>query len=92
MIFFHFFATPSRYRSVYDPVYAHLLNSTTDAKVQHFIDRGPPLRSYVKELEKLKSMSRSVESLPITVPMYLFLIDCKYINQVSASLQPLCWI
>uniref|UniRef100_H2YSD8 AAA+ ATPase domain-containing protein n=1 Tax=Ciona savignyi TaxID=51511 RepID=H2YSD8_CIOSA len=45
------------------------------------MEREPPLRSYVKELEKLRSMSRSISSLQVHVPMHLFLLDCKELNQ-----------
>ncbi|XP_076804480.1 dynein axonemal heavy chain 3-like isoform X3 [Clavelina lepadiformis] len=72
---------PTRYRGVYEPIYGHLLNGKTDRKVQQFIEREPPLRSYVKELEKLKAMARSTSSLPVNVPMHLFLLDCKQLNQ-----------
>lgn len=67
---------------MYEPDYFHLLNAQTDHKVAHFIEREPPLRSYVKELEKLRAMSKSVGSLAVHVPMHLFLLDCEDLNQV----------
>nr|XP_026694595.1 dynein heavy chain 3, axonemal isoform X2 [Ciona intestinalis] len=72
---------PIRYRAVYEPTYNHLLKSQTDSKVASFLEREPPLRSYVKELEKLRSMSSSIGSLPVYIPMHLFLLDCKELNQ-----------
>ena len=52
-------------------------------KVAHFIKREPPLKSYVKELEKLKNMNFSISNLPVHVPMHLFLLDCEELNQVK---------
>ena len=68
---------------MYEPIYNYLLNARTADKVAEFIKREPPLRSYVKELEKLRSMTRSISSLYIHVSMHLFLLDCEELNQVS---------
>ncbi|XP_066284547.1 dynein axonemal heavy chain 3-like isoform X3 [Branchiostoma lanceolatum] len=71
---------PLSYRSVYWP-YKYLLSKDSDSKVQTFIMKGPPLRYYVQEIEKLKTMAWDLGSFSIYVPMHLFLLDCTDLNQ-----------
>lgn len=71
-----------RYVSVYEP-YKYLLSKEADISVAKFISKERPLREYVREIEKLKTMGSQVASLPIFVPMHLFLFDCHKINKVS---------
>ncbi len=73
--------TPSRYTNVYEP-FSYLLTKDADRFVDKFITKQHSLLEYVKEIEKLKDMASTVASLPIAVPMHLFLLDCHKINQV----------
>lgn len=69
------------YRSIYEP-YKHLLSKDADNKVDKFLSRDRSLREYTNEIEKLKKMERDIASFPVLVPMYFFLLDCSYFNQV----------
>ena len=71
-----------RYMSVYKP-FSYLLRRDSDRAMEKFIHKGHPLRDYRKELERLKHMESSVASLPVYVPMNVFLLDCSHINKVG---------
>ncbi|XP_070559259.1 dynein axonemal heavy chain 3-like isoform X5 [Ptychodera flava] len=70
---------PKRYQSEYVP-YQYLLSKDSDIQVEKFISRDQHLRNYVREIEKLKTMALEIGSLPVYVPMHLFLLDCNDIN------------
>ncbi|XP_038073730.1 dynein heavy chain 3, axonemal-like isoform X4 [Patiria miniata] len=70
---------PNRYKSVYKP-YAYLLSSESDVRVEKFVGREQHLREYVREIEKLKAMAKEIASLPVYVPMHVFMLDCNNIN------------
>lgn len=59
------------------------MSDDSKAKVQKFIQRDKSLREYVNEIEKLKKLKSEVASLPVLIPMHLFLLDCTKINKVS---------
>ena len=71
-----------RYTSVYNP-YKYLIAVETENKVKKFISKERPLREYRNEIEKLKKLISAVGSLPVTIPMHLFYLDCNHINQVN---------
>jgi dynein heavy chain len=73
---------PTRYTSVYKP-YQYLLSKDTWRNMEKFITKGNPLRDYVREIEKLKKMASEVASLPVFIPMHLFMLNCEQINAVS---------
>ncbi|XP_022099330.1 dynein heavy chain 3, axonemal-like isoform X3 [Acanthaster planci] len=70
---------PSRYKSIYKP-YAYLLSHDSDIRVEKFVSREQHLRDYVREIEKLKAMAKEIASLPVYVPMHVFLLNCNDIN------------
>ena len=74
-----------RYTETYQP-FLYLLSKDADKFVDKFISRERPLTEYVKQIEKLKDMSSRVASLPVFVPMHLFLLDCTVLNQVPSLL------
>ena len=63
--------------------FSYLLSKDADSQIDKFIKREKPLRDYIKEIEKQKKMAWEVGSLPIYVPMHLFMLDCSLINQVQ---------
>ena len=67
---------------MYDP-YKYLFSKDADLIVHKFISKDRSLREYVKEIEKLKHMASDVGSLPVFIPMHLFLLDCNSLNQVG---------
>ncbi|XP_065937642.1 dynein axonemal heavy chain 3 isoform X7 [Magallana gigas] len=71
---------PNLYTSVYNP-YKYLISVETENKVKKFISKDRPLREYRQEIEKLKKLIDAVGSLPVTIPMHLFYLDCNHINQ-----------
>lgn len=75
----------NRYTSVYNP-YKYLISVETENKVKKFISKDRPLREYRHEIEKLKKLIDAVGSLPVTIPMHLFYLDCNHINQVGLGL------
>ncbi|XP_077987554.1 dynein axonemal heavy chain 3-like isoform X2 [Glandiceps talaboti] len=70
---------PKRYQCEYEP-YQYLLSRDSDARVEKFIGKEQHLRDYVREIERLKQMASELGSLPVYVPMHLFLLDCNDIN------------
>ena len=70
-----------RYTEVYEP-YKYLLSNDADRFVEKFISKERSLRENVKEIEKLKKMASEIGSMPVFVPMNLFLLDCNGINKV----------
>ncbi|XP_033642613.1 dynein heavy chain 3, axonemal-like [Asterias rubens] len=70
---------PNRYKSVYEP-YSYLLTNASDVKVEKFVSKEQHLRDYVREIENIKAMAREVASLPVYVPMHVFVLDCNNIN------------
>lgn len=70
-----------RYRSIYEP-YKHLLSTDADKQIDKFLSRDRSLREYTREIEKLKKMEKDIASFPVFIPMYFFLLDCSYLNQV----------
>ena len=79
---FKIFFFLGRYTSVYNP-YKYLIAVETENKVKKFISKERPLREYRNEIEKLKKLISAVGSLPVTIPMHLFYLDCNHINQVN---------
>ena len=73
-----------RYTETYKP-FNYLLCDEADKFVKKFISRERPLTDYVTQIKKLKQMEDEVASMPVEVPMHLFLLDCHNINQVSDS-------
>ncbi|XP_052058680.1 dynein axonemal heavy chain 3-like isoform X1 [Mytilus californianus] len=71
---------PEKYKATYKP-YLHLVSDDSKTKVQRFIHRDKSLREYVAEIEKLKKLKSEVSSLPVLIPMHLFLLDCTKINK-----------
>ena len=67
---------------MYEP-YKFLLTKGADVQVEKFISKERPLREYVQEIEKMKKMASEIASLPVYVPMHLFLLDCTHFNEVS---------
>ena len=61
------------------------MSDDSKTKVQRFIQRDKSLREYVNEIEKLKKLKSEVASLPVLIPMHLFLLDCTKINEVYLS-------
>jgi dynein heavy chain len=51
------------------------VSDESKAKVQKFLQRDKSLREYVTEIEKLKKLKSEVASLPVLIPMHLFLLD-----------------
>ena len=78
------FVKPYRYISVYEP-YSYLLSVMSDLRVEKFVSKEQHLRDYVREIERLKDMASQIGSLPVFVPMHLFMLDCNDINSVSCS-------
>ena len=75
-----------RYKSTYDP-YKYLLTREVDKYFDKFVNKERTLREYVKEIEKLKRMASEIASLPVFIPMHLFLLDCTNFNQVKNHLK-----
>lgn len=75
------FCVPVRYLSTYDP-FKYLMSKSSSQHVQKFISRDRQLRDYQREIERYKKMAADAASLPVLVPMNLFLIDCHSINKV----------
>ncbi|KAK7101862.1 hypothetical protein V1264_020178 [Littorina saxatilis] len=71
---------PLRYRSVYEP-YRYLFTKDTAQVVQKFVSKDRSLRQYTVQIEKLKTMVSEIGSLPVFIPMHLFLLDCSHLNQ-----------
>ncbi|XP_041348477.1 dynein heavy chain 3, axonemal-like isoform X2 [Gigantopelta aegis] len=71
---------PIRYKTVYDR-YKYLLSRDAEATIQKFISKDRSLSEYMREIEKLKLVASEVGSLPVFVPMHLFLLDCNQLNQ-----------
>ena len=61
------------------------MSDESKAKVQKFLQRDKSLREYVTEIEKLKKLKSEVASLPVLIPMHLFLLDCTKINKVGGT-------
>lgn len=80
LIIMHFVFTRS-YKSVYEP-YKQLLSLETESKIKRFAQRDRPLREFVKEIDRLLQMVSEIGSLPVLVPMHLFLLDCNHFNKV----------
>lgn len=70
------------YMAVYGP-YRYLFAKDTEGIITKFISRERPLQDYVAAIERLKKMASEIASLPVYVPMHLFLLDCSKLNQVN---------
>lgn len=68
--------------SVYKP-YQYLLSRDADGSMKKFVSKGKPLKDYVREIEKLKKMASEIASFPVYIPMHLFLLNCRQINEVG---------
>lgn len=68
--------------AVYGP-YRYLFAKDTEGIITKFISRERPLQDYVAAIERLKKMASEIASLPVYVPMHLFLLDCSKLNQVN---------
>ncbi|XP_067685210.1 dynein axonemal heavy chain 3-like [Haliotis asinina] len=71
---------PIKYKSTYEP-YKYLLSTNADTFTNKFVSRDHSLREYVREIEKLKKMASEIGSLPVLIPMHLFLLNCTHINK-----------
>ncbi|ELT89912.1 hypothetical protein CAPTEDRAFT_157693, partial [Capitella teleta] len=65
---------------VYKP-YQYLLSRDADGSMKKFVSKGKPLKDYVREIEKLKKMASEIASFPVYIPMHLFLLNCRQINE-----------
>ncbi len=68
--------------SVYDP-FKYLLTADSENRANRFVTKSRSLREYVAEIERLKKSASDLQSLPLLVPLNLFVIDCQKINEVS---------
>ncbi|XP_048589777.1 dynein axonemal heavy chain 3-like isoform X2 [Nematostella vectensis] len=73
-------AGPLKFRKVYD-AFRYLLNLDSDRRTANFIQGDHHLLQYGRELEKLYSLSRAAASMDLTIPMELFEIHCKGMNE-----------
>ncbi|XP_064633532.1 dynein axonemal heavy chain 3-like isoform X2 [Lineus longissimus] len=71
---------PTHYASIYNP-YKYLLTKEADRRVDKFINKERHLRDYVREIENLKKMASDIGSMPVYVPMHLFLLDCDTFHE-----------
>lgn len=60
----------------------YLLKKESMQHANKFISREKPLREYVKELEKYKTMISGISSLPVYVPLNFYLLDCSRFHKV----------
>ncbi|KAK6993742.1 dynein heavy chain 3 axonemal, partial [Biomphalaria glabrata] len=71
---------PKKYKSVYE-TFKYLYTKETESQVQHYVTGDHPLKEYRTVIEKLKQMAWDIGSLPVYIPLHLFLLDCTHINQ-----------
>lgn len=72
--------------AVYAP-YKYLFTKDTEGQVQKFISREHSLQEYAAAIEQLKQMASEIGSLPVYVPMHVFLLDCTNLNKVRGFMQ-----
>ncbi|XP_078276213.1 dynein axonemal heavy chain 3-like [Rhinoraja longicauda] len=71
---------PLRYCSVYEP-YQYLLSPDTEGKMEATMNQEFNLCTYVREIEKLRTMAAELASLPVHIPLELLMLDCSALNQ-----------
>ncbi|XP_032895202.1 dynein heavy chain 3, axonemal-like [Amblyraja radiata] len=75
---------PLRYCSVYEP-YQYLLSPDTEGKIEATMNQEFNLSTYVREIEKLRTMDAELASLPVHIPLELLMLDCSALNQRLVS-------